>query len=446
MVNVTGTSVARPLSPVERWYWIADQVSPLNVVARVHLSGSIAPGLLERAAAALAAEYPVLRVSIAAHTDGTNPVFAPSSRDVPVRTVTGDAGEWERLADRCELGTSLDWRTGPLARIVDVVVDSAEESHDLVLTVSHIVADGTTALTLLRRLIEHADRLSATPRDVTTPRPPVGAPEDLLPAGHRGLRGIAAIAATGVGDRAVTAVRRPRRLVPEVEVPANERATRLIRRTLSPAQLDALAQRCRAEGVTVHGALAAAMAMTIGPAAAQRESGRICIGSPIDFRADLRPPVSADEAGAYVSTVGSIVGFGAGNDLWSIARRINRSLRRRRRFGQHLALLSALRFVCPPSVAKSARVIGLIERNGPGNICISNIGRYDFPERVGDWRLSGAQFIAGVSVSGYFVATVNTSHGQLFWNFTYIQGVVSHRSAQRYADGSVDTLLAAVAS
>ena len=40
----------RALSPVERWYWIADQVSPLNVVARVHLRGHIAAGLLERAA------------------------------------------------------------------------------------------------------------------------------------------------------------------------------------------------------------------------------------------------------------------------------------------------------------------------------------------------------------------------------------------------------------
>ena len=195
----------------------------------------------------------------------------------------------------------------------------------------------------------------------------------------------------------------------------------------------------------MHGALAAAMAMVIGPTAAQRASGRICIGSPINFRSELDPPVSADEAGSYVYTVPSIVRFGGDRDLWSIARQINRSLRRRRRSGQHLTLLWGLRFICPASVAKSSKAFGLIERNGPLNVGISNIGRYDFPERIGDWQLSGAQFISGVPPIGYFVATVNTSHGELFWNFTYTDGVVSDRSAQRFADGCVQTLLRAIA-
>jgi hypothetical protein len=187
------------------------------------------------------------------------------------------------------------------------------------------------------------------------------------------------------------------------------------------------------------------MAMVIGPAAAERGSGRICIGSPVDFRAELDPPVSPDEAGAYVCTVPSIVRFGREGDLWSIARQVNRSLSRRRRIGQHFALLSALRFMSPVSVTKSSNVFGLLERYGPGNVCISNLGRYGFAARIGDWQLSGAQFIAGVSISGYFVATVNTSHDELFWNFTYIDVAVSQRSAQRFADGCVQTLLGAIA-
>ena len=43
------------------------------------------------------------------------------------------------------------------------------------------------------------------------------------------------------------------------------------------------------------------------------------------------------------------------------------------------------------------------------------------------------------------MAIINTSHDQLFWNFTYIDGVVSDRSAQRFADGCVQTLLSAIA-
>jgi len=148
--------VRRPLSPGERWYWIAEQIAPLNVIVRVHLTGRIPDGLLERAAANLAAEHPLLRVAISANADGTNPVFAPALRSIPVRMVRGDDTEWESRVDH-ELTTSMDWRSGPLVRIVDVVSGARQEEHDLVLTVSHIIADATAALSLLRRLVEHAD-------------------------------------------------------------------------------------------------------------------------------------------------------------------------------------------------------------------------------------------------------------------------------------------------
>ena len=117
---------------------------------------------------------------------------------------TATRREWERQVDDHELRTSVDWRNGPLVRIVDVVCDAPQEEHDLVLTVSHVIADGTTALTLLRRLVEHAPR----PRWPATPssRPIIGAPEDLLPARYRGPRGIARLAATGLADGLATAL------------------------------------------------------------------------------------------------------------------------------------------------------------------------------------------------------------------------------------------------
>jgi hypothetical protein len=435
------TEVRRPLSPVERWFWIADQISPLNVIARVRVTGHVSEGVLERAAADLAAEHPLLRVAVRADADGAHPEFTRSSHSIPVGTAHGGDAEWERYVDEYELRTAVDWRCGPLVRIVDVVCGGPQEEHDLVLTVPHIIGDGMTALTLLQRLVEHA----AANGEAVGSRPIIGAAEDLLPARYRGPRGIARLAATGLAEGLAIALARPHRLTPESLVHPARRRTRLVRRTLTSTQLDGLMHRCRQEGVTVHGALAAAMAMVIGPTAAQRASGRICIGSPINFRSELDPPVSTDEVGSYVNAVPSIVRFGGDRDLWSIARQINRSLGRRRRSGRHLTLLWAMRFICPASLAKSAKAFGLVERNGPLNVGISNLGRYDFVQRVGDWQLSGAQFISGVPPTGYFLATVSTSHDELFWNFTYTDGVVSHRSAQRFADGCLNTLLGAIA-
>ena len=84
------TEVRRPRCPVERWYWIADQVSLLNVIAHVRLTVHVPAGGLERAAADLAAEHPLLRVAIRANAGGTNPVVVPSLQGIPVRTVCGD--------------------------------------------------------------------------------------------------------------------------------------------------------------------------------------------------------------------------------------------------------------------------------------------------------------------------------------------------------------------
>ena len=437
--------VRRALCPTEKCCWIADQISPTNVVARVHLRGHIGSGFLKRAAAALAAEHPLLRVSIRIDSDGTNPTFVPSAGAVPIRRVNGDYLEWERQVDDHELNTPLDWQRGPLIRIVDVALGSSDdEEHDLLLTVSHTIADGTTALSLLRRLLEHADRLSAVDciDEVVRSRPAAASPDELLPARCRGLRGMATFAASGLADLLARTMVRPHPLALEY-IAGAQRRTKLVRRVLSSVELDTLTRRCRAEGVTVHGALAAAMAIVVGPAAARRDSGRICIGSAINIRGELRPRVSADEVGVYVSITQTILRFGGHHDLWSVARQANRSVRWRRRFGQHLALLYAMRFLCPASVAKSSRVFRIVERHGPLNVCITNIGRNAFPARLGEWRLSGAQLAASVSVGG-FLAIINTSHDQLFWNFGYIHGAVADPSAQRFADGCVQTLLSAI--
>jgi NRPS condensation-like uncharacterized protein len=437
------TETRRALRASERCYWIAELTSPTNVMARVRLGGHLTAGLVERAATALAAEHPMLRVSITADADGGNPAFTPTAESIPIRRVAGDDLEWEREAER-ELGTALDWQRGPLVRIVDIALNSPEETHDLLLTVSHIIGDALTAMSLLHRLIEYTGELCSTADDDPTgaSRPPTGTTEDLLPARYRGIRAMAVFGATGLADLLAMTMARPSRLAPEANVAPGQRRTRITRRTLTSNQVDTLMRRCRAEGVTVHGALTAAMLLAIGPSAAQRDSGRVSLGTTINVRAELSPPVPNDAVGVYVSIIQSILPFGGRHDLWSVARRVNRSISRRRRVGQHLALIYAMRFIFPGSITMGARVFGLSERHGPTNICITNVGAYAFPGQIGDWQLSGAQLFC--SVSQGLLAMVNTSHDRLFWNFLSVRDVVSDRSAQTFADDCVATLLRAI--
>jgi hypothetical protein len=447
------SQVRRRLSPMERWYWICDQISPLNVIARVHIAGVCAAEDLERASAQLAAEHPLLRVAVAAAPDGSCPRFvAAQDARLPIRTARSagdDADRWVREVDEVELACSLDWRAGPLARIVDVVrvdPETADERHDLILTASHVIADGTTALELLRRLVELAAKggpdAGATSWAPLAPREPLPPPESMLPKRVNGLPRAVHLVAALAADAISTAVAWPRRLRlrPVTPVAPNRRRTRLIRRELDAAQLEELTSRCRSERATVHSALAAAMAIAVGNVDARTR--RVSIGSPVDFRAELVPPVGQRDAGAYVATVPTHIRVGPCVDLWTAARGAARVLRRRRRFGHHLALVSLLRLMSPRSVGQSARAVSAVDWMGLGNVCLANMGRFDYPDRVGWWEISGAQLVVGVSVSGYLVATASTSHGVLHWNFAYVDGAVTRERAEQIADRAVQALLA----
>ncbi|MFI5496795.1 condensation domain-containing protein [Actinoplanes sp. NPDC051859] len=428
----------RALSPLERWYWIADQISPLHVVARVRLRGEFPPELARRSLDGLQARHPLLQVAIV--EDGQGVAFVPCGAPIALRRVTASDADtsWQREINDRELVDRLDVGTGPLLRAV--IIDYGNAVQDLILTAAHCIADGTTALALLQQWIRIADDNRS---GATSPGPlrSLPAPEDMFP--HR-QRGALAIVAAQLRDQLARWRWRPRRLTASTPVPYGDRRTGFLHRSLSPAQVDALAEACRREATTVHGALAAAMAAAVAEEGRPGRGGHVIVGSPIDFRRDLTPPVESDEAGAYVATVPSLVGYQPGAALWPAARAVSRDVARRRRRGEHLAMISLLRWAGPASVASSMPFVRRVERQGPGNLCLSNLGRHDFPDELGPWRLSGAQFIAGISVSGSFVATVNTTHGHLFWNFTYIDGIVPRDRAERLADACVTTLLSAL--
>ncbi|WP_433524304.1 phthiocerol/phthiodiolone dimycocerosyl transferase family protein [Nocardia pseudovaccinii] len=429
-------SLARPLSPIERWYWILDQVSPLNVISRVRVHGELDTATLRTAAEALARRHPLLRVAIAADAEGANPRFVPTDAAITVRAITGDDRTWEHEVDGVELAESTDWTRGPLARILHVAVrlDDGSAAHDLVFVVSHVIADGTSALTLLQDLVTFAATAPGAVTELDTFDPP----EQRLPRKFRGVLGAARSVRVALAEELNRAAARPRRLEPQAGVAPSARRTRLIRRELGGDELARLSAACRAHDVSVHGALGAALTSAIGAQLTPGRADKLSIGSPVDFRGELAPPVGTQEAGAYVCTLPTVLEYGPAVDFWSTAARLNKDLRERSSADRCFALVSMLGVVTPKSLAHSAKTMRMAEQRGPGNICLSNIGRYDFAHRIGPWRLSGAQFIAGISMSGYYVGTVNSSHGALFWNFTYIEGIVSEGRARRIADDTLD--------
>ncbi|GAA3737443.1 condensation domain-containing protein [Salinactinospora qingdaonensis] len=435
------TEIDRPLSGVERWYWLCDQFSPLNVIARVRVHGALSPEAMRRGLDALQARHPLLRTAIEQADDGTSPRWVPAQgRPIPLRHVTGAAdGQWVDEVNEHELAERVDWRTGPMMRAT--IVSAPGEVHDLLVIVPHIIADGTTVLTLARQWLElAATAVTAPPRPgAERALPP---PDAMLPERHRGTEGADRLAEQTARDEATMTQYQPGRIEPTVQLPLEQRRTKLVHRELTGAQLDAVLRACQRENTTVHGALTAAMVQAAARDADQAHT-HVAIGSPIDFRDGLVPPVAGHEVGTYVATVPSVISCTA--DLWEAARAVNADLSRRKTDEDHFCLVNMVSSQCPESLDQARPFLEFMEKNGPINLCASNIGRYDFPDTIGDWQLSDAQFLTGISVNGYFVATINTSHGRLFWNFTYIAEAIPDARARHLADDCLATLLSATA-
>ncbi|GAB3210525.1 phthiocerol/phthiodiolone dimycocerosyl transferase family protein [Nocardia tengchongensis] len=422
----------RALSPSERWFWIIDRLSPANCSARIRVHGCVPAGRLESAAAALVAEYPLLRMGISDNA-GRDPWFRPLPEPgIPVRRMESrDSEAWERVLD-AEMAEPIDSRNGP-ARITDIAVGAGtgDEFHDIVLTVSHIIADGRSLIALLRKLIDHAAAETPTP---APPRAPVPPADDLIPAGARGLR---RWAYTTLADQIAGMVHRPV-LLSGVEAPLPVRRTRVVHRVLGREALAHLVADCRSAGVTVHGALAAAVADVVGrtrsdgPGAGAR--GVVGVGSPVDFRESLTPRPDSEELGVYAPVLVGFVPFGPGVSLWDAARAAKRQLERGVRQRRHLATVAGMRFGTPRALESGRRLAEMVDRRAPWNVSVTNLGRVEVAETAGAWRLSGLRVVASNSCVSVLTVAVTTAHDEMHLGFCYAEPVLSESRATEFAD------------
>lgn len=434
MVSSTSATAAtdfvRALSPAERWFWIIDRISPANCTARVRVDGAITGTQLAWAAAALVAEYPLLRVGVREVRSRHPRLVALADPVIPVRrVVSADAEAWRSELD-AELVEPFETAAG-LARIVDIAHEAGTsgEYHDVLLTVSHIVMDGRSLMTLLRKLIRYAD---LDGRDgAGAGRVPMPASDDLIPAGARGFW---RYVYTNLYDQTAALLLRPRRLTGVLPVPLPDRRTKVVHRTLDAQTLAALALDCRRAGVTIHGALAAAVARAIGNAVRPGSSGVAGIGSPVDYRPLLSPTPDSEELGIYAPVLTNFVRFGPRESLWEAARKVNLQLERGIRRRRHLTTVAGMRFGTPRTVASGRRIVDMVDRRAPWNVSVTNLGRVEFPDRVGAWRLSEVVITGSNSCVSALTVAIVTAHEQMRIGFCYVEGISSAARTEVFAD------------
>ncbi|MFE5476367.1 FAD-dependent monooxygenase [Nocardia sp. NPDC056541] len=424
-------ALPRPLSTLERWHWTVDQVAPLHIVSRVRVTGDLDADTVRAGLAALTRRHPMLHAEVRSD-DGRNPRFVPVAiQSIPLREVISE--DWVAEVD-AELRTRFE-AEAPLLRATLITV--GPDVHDLVLTSTYTIADAVTVLSFARQVLELAAETGGWVAEV--PAPP--APEALFPRPFQGWRGkrkaIARLAADGVRDLRV----KPVRVSAGTEVAPTQRFTKLTRRVVDGTQYQALLDGCATRDVPLSGLVAAALARAAGNDAGAPRA-HFPVGVSVLFREQLERPLDATHTGAYQAMIA--LPTPAGQPLWQTATDFATDFASRIEQRQHLANLGGIGFMLPKTPAQPDKVVGLLDARGPGNLCLTFVDTRDFPARIGNWEVSGAEVVSGMSISGLMMLTVGHGTDALSLNLGYIDGLLSPERADALIDTVVDALLSVV--
>ncbi|MFF2085731.1 hypothetical protein ACFVVM_18295 [Nocardia sp. NPDC058176] len=421
-----GEEVVRPLSAAERWFWLIDQLSPANCVVRLRVRGAIGAYRLEAAAAAVVAEFPLLRATVA---EGPSFVTSADPHLPVLHRIVTDPDEWRTVLDD-QLATPIDLSTAS-GRLIDLAwrPGTSEEYHDLILVLSHVLLDGRSMASLGWRILAYA--FGAEPPAMS--RPPIPAPDDLIPPAHTGM--LRCLRANFAGQ--LTAVARRATSLPGTPPPLPIRRTRTVIRTIDGDRLAALRERCQREKVTVNAALAAALAGALGDLARPHRSGVAGIGIPVDVRSRLHPAPDDDEPGMFTAVVPTFVPYGPEKSLWDAARTAKDRLSQRLNRNADLASLAAIRYGCPRTLESGRRTIELIDRRAPWNVTLSNLGRLTPPETPEPLHISAVTVAGTNSCASALTVAVATLDKTLSITFCYVDTMLDHSTIEALADHTI---------
>lgn len=394
-INATEV-LRRPLSGLERLVWVMTRRTPLNFVVTLRLRGPFSLESFRRAVRAVRSEYRGLAARIALDSDG-RPTYEHDDQ-VPEFAILERKAEtdhgWREETVR-QLTEPFDSHVGPLARFVVLCGDGYV---DLLAVCDHGVADGLSAVNLLRDVCRRMTPPDEPPQELPLPPSTASAvtQEIINSIEVRRLRRWGPLFLRVYNfcrevKRRVTFQSRPD-LSPYGDHPRSEDLRGEIEkrraRVLSwcvPTELSGrLTERCRREGTTIQSALCVAFARAycaseaFGPARTRR------VQSPVSVRKWLQPPV-VQGAGLYNLLLHTNVDCRPSSDFWTECRafrkRLENDIRPEKLFGGIVLIEDVFRRAAPDQFREAAHA--MLQMKVHHDLSISNLGRLDMPTNFG---------------------------------------------------------------
>jgi hypothetical protein len=439
-------AVQRPLSDMERAFWLLDRGHSFNGVQVVSLRGPLSEPLLTAALRRLQQRHPPLRMRVAAATSGEQRrliLTDESATPIPLRIMPRHSdNDWQAVVKE-ELNQRFAANSDHLTRAVWV---RGPDKSELVFGVQHIVCDALSIMFAMRDLLSELSALAsgeAQPAVESLPlRPPLPA---LLPRTARGWRRLFHMQSFFYKHVLLRPLRRTEKLPCEQAAPPDARRSGFCHRSLSAALTHKLTEAARREGTTVHAALCAALLLAVSEvafSAETRHKRRRVLGcsSAVNLRHELTPPIG-EEMGLYISQVTTFHRTVPAPPLWALARELKAQLQRTLAHGEQYLTMPLIGLFIPRGPHPAPRFIERFDGGSPAAVAVTNIGRLPIPLSYGPFVLENCQFAVSPSVVSPLIVTASTCDSSLNLNLVHIEPLCGAAQARAILDATCARLV-----
>ncbi|WP_394842052.1 condensation domain-containing protein [Pendulispora brunnea] len=434
----------RRLCHTEKGLWKFDQAAPANTCVAARIRGVLAESALREGLSALRARHPYLRAAFGLDGSG-EPVFQfERSADIPLRVLDTTPDGWlSEFED--ELNDRFPALNAPFAR--SVWLRHAPDDHTVMLTVHHAASDGFSLGLAMRDLVRATARAASGSPARLEPLRDTRSVEERLPHRLWSRRGIRLLGRFVAEEARLSAkYGAPFKVPRDRPARVEGRRFRCIPRIFDESTTRRLLARAKAENTTVHGALAAAMILGAFREASIARPTRVALGSPINLREALVPPVK-ESLGYYVSMVPYRAAVDPHASFWQLARSIREQMSLGIARGDAPLMLDLFEGVfrlLRGHSASPSEIAARWDRTVVNSMILSNLGRQDFGLENGPLSVEAVYFCAAMSVLGDFGSVANTFRDRLIWTFIWAEPLIGSTRAHRLMDFTAERLLQAL--
>lgn len=414
----------RVLGKFETAAALSGEVAIWNIVGVLLFDVLPAPEIIRKALSMLQDRHPLLKVRLIIER-GRYYFESGDVPGIPLEILNRESeNHWVARAED-ELNYKFDHPKGPLMKCT--VLKNDEGQGEIILTAQHSIVDGASIENLFHELMDISAKIqSGTEIKGSEPLTPLPPMEFFFPMGFQGLdlkRKTLGYFLRQMGDEINYQFSLRGKRKPPINL--NPRG-RIIQIQTPKKTTELLASYARKERVTLNSIANAVVLLAVQKHLYGGEEMPFRYMSMADLRPYLDPTPPADQIVSYISPLRYTIKVLAGDDLWSLAQRINQQIYESTKRGEKfLASVMAKQFLQMTFSLKKFRMC---------TTAISYGGASKFKRTYGPYKVKGLRgFVSNFGLGPEFSGRVELHDDELWWDMIYLDSDMDHEGAQQIA-------------